>query len=274
MKYKYFLTFLLFVQISYSEDINELILPKCDGRNIYYSIIGNMKDFITNYNKIDESEIYEEIDDIKKKKIGALKGSSYNISIFKNVSIYEKYDDLINDLKKYKLDVIIMDNGISNYTQAFDMDISFLKKSTGSNKYAFGFQKNNTKYLNELNEFLENFRSNIGTKEYNLGFNDENSIIDLEGGNGTINVIYRTNIPPYSYRFKGDIIGNEISFIYASAQRYDYKINLLEAQTIQEQVDCLKNKNCDIAGGLFPILDEYKDVIVYSNIFLIITKEI
>ena len=267
MKYKYFLTFLLFVQISYSEDINELILPKCDGKNIYYSIIGNMKDFITNYNKIDGSEIYEEIDDIKKKKIGALKGSSYNTSIFKNVSIYEKYDDLINDLKKYKLDVIIMDNGISNYTQAFDMDISFLEKSTGSNKYAFGFQKNNTKYLNELNEFLEIFITNIGNRKDNLGFNDETANIDLKGGNGTINVIYRTNIPPYSYRFKGDIIGNEISFIYTFAKRYDYKINLLEAQTIQEQVDCLKNKNCDIAGGLFPILDEYQDDISYSNIF-------
>ena len=33
---------------------------------------------------------------------------------------------------------------------------------------------------------------------------------------------------------------------------------MTQAFTIQDQIDCLKNKTIDIAGGLLPILDEYK----------------
>ena len=55
MKYKYFLTLLLFAHISYLQNIDELIQPKCDGKNIYYSIVGNMKDFIENDNNLDGS---------------------------------------------------------------------------------------------------------------------------------------------------------------------------------------------------------------------------
>jgi hypothetical protein len=75
------------------------------------------------------------------------------------------------------------------------------------------------------------------------------------------------NIPPYSNKVKGKIKGNELLFIYEFARTYGYKINLLEAKNLQDQVDCLKNKSCNLAGGLFPILDEYRTDITYSNVF-------
>ena len=121
MKFKYILSFLLFVQIIYSQNIDELIQPKCDGKNIYYSIVGNMKDYIENDNNLDNREIYRNISDLKTKKIGVLKGSNYNTTFFNNVTIYGNIDELLYDLRKNKLDAIIMDLSFNNYIQAFDL---------------------------------------------------------------------------------------------------------------------------------------------------------
>jgi ABC-type amino acid transport substrate-binding protein len=235
---------------------------------MYFSIVGNMREFIEKDNNLDGREIYESIDDIKTKRIGALKGSAYNSNIFQNVTIYDIYDDLLNDLRTYKLDAIIVDNILSNYTQAFDMDITFLNTFTGMNFLGFGFQKEDTKYINEFNKFLAAIINSTSTTErYGLGFDVEDAPLELTGNNGIINAIFRMDIPPYSYREKDVIRGNEILLVYEYARIYGYKINLIEAKTLQDQVDCLQNKSCDIAGGLFPILDEYKDNITYSNDF-------
>jgi len=266
--YQFLLIIILYTNFSYSENIEDLIQPKCDENNIYFSIVGNMKEYIENDNNLDGREIYKSIDDIKEKRIGILKGSPYNSSIFQNATIYDTYDDLLNDLRTYKLDAIIADNILSNYTQAFELDLAFLSTYTGMNLLGFGFQKEDNKYINEFNNFLELFiNSSVSEGRYGLEFDIEDSPLELDGTNGIINIIYRMDIPPYSYRDKGEIRGNEILFVYSFAKTYGYKINLIEAETLQEQVDCLKNKSCDIAGGLFPILDEYKDDISYSNPF-------
>jgi len=266
--YQFFLIIILSSKFSYSENIEDLIQPKCDESNMYFSIVGNMRDYIENDNNLDGREIYESIDDIEAKKIGVLKGCTYNSSIFQNATIYDTYDGLLNDLRSYKLDAIIVDNILSNYTQAFDLDLTFLNTYAGMNLLGFGFQKEDTKYINEFNNFLKLFiNSSVETGRYGLGFDIEDSPLELDGANGIINITFRMSIPPYSYRERGEIRGNEILFIYSFAKSYGYKINLIEAKTLQEQVDCLKNKSCDIAGGLFPILDEYKDDISYSNPF-------
>jgi ABC-type amino acid transport substrate-binding protein len=136
------------------------------------------------------------------------------------------------------------------------------------NFLGFGFQKEDTKYINEFNKFLEAvINSTNATGRYGLGFDVEDAPLELTGNNGIINAIFRMDIPPYSYREKGIIRGNEILLVYEYARVYGYKINLIEAITLQDQVDCLQNKSCDIAGGLFPILDEYKENITYSNAF-------
>ena len=56
--------------------------------------------------------------------------------------------------------------------------------------------------------------------------------------------------------------------IYDFAKDYGYKINLKEANTYEELRDSLKNKSADVVGGLFPIKDEYKNDISYSDIVL------
>ena len=43
------------------------------------------------------------------------------------------------------------------------------------------------------------------------------------------------------------------------------KINLIESESISEQVESLKNKKSNIAGGNFSLLSEYQKDIDYSN---------
>lgn len=90
-----------------------------------------MKHYVENDKNLDGLEIYESTDDKKMKNIGALKGTGYDQSLSSDVTVYDKYDDLLNDLINHKLDAIIVDNGISNFAQAFDMDVSFLERSAG-----------------------------------------------------------------------------------------------------------------------------------------------
>ena len=60
---------------------------------------------------------------------------------------------------------------------------------------AFGFQNNDDKYKNEFNNFLDDFRSNIGTRSRDYGYDDASSSQDLEEINGTINVTFNFNSP-------------------------------------------------------------------------------
>ena len=87
MKLKFILFLFFVLKISSPNDIDELLKPRVDGNNIKYSIIVNMKDYIENDNNLDNREIYEKVDDLYGKKIGAIIGNNYNETIFNNVTI-------------------------------------------------------------------------------------------------------------------------------------------------------------------------------------------
>ena len=65
-----FLIFLLSIQIISSQNASELIQPKCSSKKIEYSIVANMKEYLTHENNIDGREFYSTIDDLKSKKVG------------------------------------------------------------------------------------------------------------------------------------------------------------------------------------------------------------
>ena len=258
---------LLLIKISFSDDIDELLEPRYDGNNIYYSMLINMKAYIENDNNLDKREIYEDIDDLIGKKIGAVKGANYNESKFPNVTIYDETNRLLDDLTKHKIDGAIMDRESGKYIRAFSNDLDIFEDTFGRCLIAFGFQKNDEKYKNEFNDFLKYFQGNIGTRKNDYGYDDESSAFYLEGNNGTINVSFRLDAPPYAYKLNGEVYGNEVLFVCAWALQYGYAINFIEAKSIPEQVELLKNNTCIMAGGIFPILNEYRKDIDYSNVF-------
>ena len=268
MELKIIFALILMIQTSFSDDINDLLKPRLVGNNINYSILVNMEQYIENDNNLDGREIFSSLDDLSDKKIGVLKGNVYDQDKYKNTTIYNTTENIFDDLRKHKIDGAIMESGVGKYIEAFSLDLSHFDESFGLRYVAYGFQKDDTKYINEMNDFLDYFRGPIGSRKSDYGYDDEASTLDdLKGENGTINVTFRLDVPPYAYKLNGDIVGGEILFIYTFAQKYGYKINLIEAQTIDEQVELLKNKTCNIAGGVFPILDEYKSEIAYSNYF-------
>ncbi len=83
----------------------------------------------------------------------------------------------------------------------------------------------------------------------------------------TINVTFRLDVPPYAYKLNGEKYGTEVLIVYEYSRRYGYDINFIEAQSIPEQIELLKNKTCNLAGGIFPMLNEYRKDIDYSNVF-------
>jgi len=178
--------FLLFVlKISSPNDIDELLKPRYDGNNINYSMIVNMKGYIENDYNLDKREIYEKVDDLIGKKIGVLVGTIYNETKFNNATIYNTTLDMFLDLTKHKIDGTIMDSGVGRYIHAFTNDINIFEDTLETSYLiAFGFQKNDSKYKKEFNDFLVDFRRVNGTRRRDYGFDDESSTLELEGNNG------------------------------------------------------------------------------------------
>ena len=266
------LVFLLIsiIHYAYLQNYDELIQPKCIGNTIKYSIIADLKDYLlSDNNNIDGRDLYGEVDDLKTKKVGILKGTLISPGRFDNLISYEKINDMIIDLRNHKLDAAIVDNGVCNFTQAFEDDLTLLEGFFQLNFVGFAVQKDNITLLNEINELIGNSNSKINERRVWYGFDEEQKHIFKEqnGTRGYLNIMYRLEFPPYAYIEDGEPIGTEISFIYHFTNLYGYRVNLSRGFSIQEQIDCLKNKTIDIAGGFLPILDEYKNDVSFSNVF-------
>ena len=146
-----------------------------------------------------------------------------------------------------------------------------LKGYLGINYVGFAVQKGNETLLKEINDLLASNDTgiNIGAKKdwYILEEEQKYDNKILTGTSGSLNILFRLEYPPYAYIEDGEPTGSELALMYLFAERYGYKFNLSQAFTIQDQIDCLKNKIFDIAGGLLPILDEYKNDVDFSNVF-------
>ena len=127
----------------------------------------------------------------------------------------------MDDLRKHKLDGAIIDSGFGQYFLAFSNDISIFDEYFGEYDIAFGFPKGE-KYKDEFNDFLKESESEIDSKsnDYDYGYDNEASTLDLDGNNGTINVILRVDAPPYSYKLNGDLYGTEVLAVYSFAKKY------------------------------------------------------
>ena len=261
------LLFLLSIIIINAQNISEIIEPKCDGETIKYSICANLSEYLENENNIDGRELYNSVDALKSKKIGTLSGFYFNRSIFDNITDYNSYEDLIDDLRKHKLDAIVLNDGLGNNSQMFTNDISTLPGMPILLDIGIGLQKDNVTLLNQVNEFL---KKDILEQKKNqwLGINYQIQYINktLSGENGTINAVVLLNNPPFSYKDKsGEMTGGDIDFIYEFARENGYQINLITANSQDEEIEFLKNKSADIAAGYFPIRNDKRDEINFSN---------
>ena len=266
-----FLMFLISIKFTNSQEIEELIEPKCDGKTIKYSIFANLSEYLENENNTDNREIFKSLNDLKTKRVGALSDLYFDTSKFDNITRYDSYEEMVEDLRHYKLDAIIVDDGKGNITQMFTNGISKISDLVELIQIGFGVQKDNKELTEQINNLLQdkNYLTIMNSERAKwLGINYLIKTLDrnLTGENGTLNVSVRLKNEPYSYRDEnGNILGSEISFLYALAKQNGYNLNLIEADTYDEQIRCLKNKSADIAAGFFQIRDDKRDEINFSN---------
>ena len=251
-----------------AQNISEIVEAKCDGETIKYSIYANLGEYLEYEENIDKRELYKSLEDLSSKRIGTLKGLYFNRESYENIIDYDSYDDLINDLRNYELDAIILNDGLGNNTQMFTNDISIFQNLEKMRDIGVGLQKDKETLLNQINEFISKVDISAHTRNTWLGINFQMIHINktLSSENGVINVVSLENNPPYSYRNKsGELTGDEVEFIYDFAREYGYQINMIIAANQDEEIELLKNKTADIAISNFVIREDKKDEISYSN---------
>ena len=67
---------------------------------------------------------------------------------------------MLYDLRKHKLDGILVDSSTANYTQSFTNDLSLIKGNAGIISPAFVFPKDSIIFKQTI-EFYENFMDDI-----------------------------------------------------------------------------------------------------------------
>ena len=191
-----FLMFLISIKFTNSQEIEELIEPKCDGKTIKYSIFANLSEYLENENNTDNREIFKSLNDLKTKRVGALSDLYFDTSKFDNITRYDSYEEMVEDLRHYKLDAFISDDGLGNDTQMFTNDISRFPPLVELTLTGYGLQKNNTELTDQLNYLLAQKDNNSyaqSEREKWLAINYQIKTLDrnLTGENGTLNVIVR-----------------------------------------------------------------------------------
>ena len=181
----FFLSLIIYIHYVILQNIDELVKPRCEGDTIKYSIIADLKNYLLSDNdNIDGRELYAEVDDLKTKKVGIIKGTYITPGKVDNLIQYEKLNDILRDLRNHKLDAIIVDSGVCNFTQAFSDDLSALEGFLGFSMVGFAMQKDNTTLLNQMNVLFSSNNTRIGQRKDWYGFDEEQKHIFKEQ-NGT-----------------------------------------------------------------------------------------
>lgn len=145
------LSFLL-IQFLRAQNIIEKLEPVCKDNSVNYNIYANLSQYLENAENIDDKEVYKSVTELKSKPIGTYTGIEIDSS-YTNVKRYNKYDELINALRKHEVEAIIVESSVANYTQIITNDISLLPDSLGDVKVGYACQKNSDLF-NELNKYI------------------------------------------------------------------------------------------------------------------------
>ena len=168
-------------------------------------------------------------------------------SNFKDVKIYPSTEELIKGLKNHTLFGIVVDESINDYIIFHNNDLYKIPEIIGIIEYGPIFQKD-IELQKEFDEFAVNTNIQNIIEKWN-GINYDSLKIDtnLIGNNGTIKVTAYLGIPPYAYKDKnGEPIGSCLDIIYSFAKNAGYKVEFTEANSYDDQINDIKQKNADM----------------------------
>ena len=269
MKILYLL--LLFLNFSSPLSLERTIMTKCDGKTIKYSLYANLKEYLENENNVDKRDIYNQLSDLKSKRIGIYKPTytdkSKLDSLFDSIKEYDNKDNLVTDVIKDRLDGGIIFHGLANSIHINSNILSLFPEPLYSVKLGFGLNKNSGTLKERIDKFINNNKNNFTDLELNWDLvNIEAGYIDYYlDGDGTIKVIAKIDSSPYCYlrQYDNALIGAEVDFIYRFAREYNYKLTFTHTNSYEEQYEALKNGTADLAMGFFVITEDTS--ITFSN---------
>ena len=245
-----FIIFLLSIQAIFPQKTSELIQPKCTNETIEYSILANMEEYLENENNIDEREFYSTIDDLKSKKVGTL--SFFTLDGFTNIEKYNSIDDLMDALRKHKVDAIFADNALGNFTQIITNDLSLISGEVNKVYPAFVCEKNSTIYqkLLEFKDMIKEDGRYFEAYYKWMGIDEEGTYINktITRRNGVLKCLF-FNYPPYTFKDEnGELVGSHVQFLYGFGRYIGFQVELQEATTIDDLNKAIKENTFDIVS--------------------------
>ena len=247
-----FTIFLLLIEIIFTQKVSELIQPKCTNKKVEYSILANMKEYLENENNIDGRKFYSNIEDLKEKnaKVGAL--SFIKLDDFTNVEKYDSVDDLLEALRKHKVDAIFTDNTFINYTQINTHDLSQIPGELKTISPTFVSEKNSSIYqklvkfqslMKESGRYFDSFYKWMGINEEGYYINKT-----LDTKNEIIKALF-FYYPPLVFKNENDeLVGSSVSFLYGFCHVFGYQLDIQVTTSIDELDKAIKNKSFDLVN--------------------------
>ena len=251
-----FTLFLLSIQIIFTNNVSELIQPKCKNKKAEYSILVDIKEYLNNEDNIDGREFYSNIEDLKSKnaKIGTL--SFFQLNDFPNAEKYNTLEDLVESLRKHKVDAIFTDDSYANITQIYSTDLSQIPGEANNISCVFICKKNYTIYQKIIEFYNMNIRSGRFYSTYYkwMGINEDDYYIDknLRRNLGTVTALV-FEYPPFAFLDeKGELVGSLVSFIYGFCAVNGYQLDIRMTASIDELNQAIQNNSFDIVNTFLP----------------------
>ena len=244
--------FILSIQIIFPQKVSELIQPICTNKKVEYSILADMKEYLNNENNIDGRKFYSTIDDLKENnsKIGIL--SFTKLDDFTNIEKYDSVEDLLEALRKHKVDAIFRERSFSNFTQINNNDLFLIPGESNIINHAFVCEKNSTIYqkldqyqkiIIENGLFNEVFYKWMGINEDGYYFNKS-----LDKNNEILRALFFYDPPLVFKDENGELVGSIVEFLYGFCHIFGYQLDAQLATSIDELDQAIKNKSFDIVN--------------------------
>lgn len=220
-----------------------------------------------------------ELEDFEDAKIGVMLGSSFDLLAKERFPkaervYYHSLTDLILNLKKNKIDGILMDMGYFAPLGWEHSDLTYIETDMPATSYAVAFPKtaSSEPLMEQMNEFILKQTENGWLDEmYKKWFGSVEPVgkldmSELTGENGTIRVAITVECKPFSYMKNGEVCGFDADFIFQFAKEYGYSLEM-DDMNFGALLPSLSAGRYDMAIAGITVTDERKESVHFSDAY-------
>ncbi|MDR1142144.1 MAG: ABC transporter permease subunit, partial [Planctomycetaceae bacterium] len=148
-------------------------------------------------------------------------------------------------------------------------NLDYCRKPATVTDIAFAFPKKPSKYREQFNEFLKEFRQNGELDKMIKGWSDDNDAMPTpqitgNGNAGTIRFAVTGDVVPFAYYRNGKLVGSDIDLLYRFASKYNYHLEPFIAN-FSGILAALGSNRVDVAACCISITEERKKIVNFSD---------